>query len=102
MTPLETRYAKSGDIHIAYQVAGSEPAMNRTASSRSQSRGGWRRASGSGHGLHWLDPQERPCPMMRNEGAEIAASPARLLEDSPAAIRSARPRAWQAVYSAMR
>ena len=25
MTPLETRYAKSGDIHIAYQVAGSGP-----------------------------------------------------------------------------
>ena len=25
MTLLETRYAKSGDIHIAYQVAGSGP-----------------------------------------------------------------------------
>jgi len=25
MTPPETRYAKSGDVHIAYQVLGSGP-----------------------------------------------------------------------------
>jgi len=25
MTPPETRYAKSGDVHIAYQVVGSGP-----------------------------------------------------------------------------
>jgi hypothetical protein len=26
MTPPETRYAKSGDVHIAYQVVGERPA----------------------------------------------------------------------------
>jgi hypothetical protein len=25
MTPPETRYAKSGDVHIAYQVVGNGP-----------------------------------------------------------------------------